>query len=268
MLRFNTPGEWMQHAIRIVLLGCGGTGAEVLGGLARLHHALRATGHPSGLHVVAVDGDKVSPSNIGRQPFSRADVGLFKSIVLVNRYNIHFGLRWEARPQYLDSFNTLADANFDILITCVDKASVRAEIAKACRDVAHHRNSLWLDHGNSAQEAQVVLGCLTALEPDNGCVRLPHVYDLYPDLDLVDDHAEPSCSVAEALQRQDLMINRITADCGLQLLTQLLRHGHLERHGAFIDIKRLGIQPLRIDPGVWRQMGYQTAAASGAREAA
>ena len=36
-----------------------------------------------------------------RQPFARSEVGLNKAIVLVNRLNLFWGLKWEAVPAHL-----------------------------------------------------------------------------------------------------------------------------------------------------------------------
>ena len=57
-----------------------------------------ASGHPSGLAVTVIDGDRISPANCVRQPFSESEIGLFKSVVLVNRLNLFWGLKWEAVP--------------------------------------------------------------------------------------------------------------------------------------------------------------------------
>ena len=60
-----------------------------------------ASGHPGGLHVTVVDGDTISPANCVRQPFTRSEVGLNKAVVLVNRLNMFWGLKWEAVPAHL-----------------------------------------------------------------------------------------------------------------------------------------------------------------------
>lgn len=253
---FYTPSELMQRRITVLLLGCGGTGSEVLSGLAKLHYVMRATGHPEGLHVVVVDGDTVSPSNIGRQPFCQSDIGLHKSLALTQRYNLHYGLRWEAHPGYLKDAKQLLNKDFDLILTCVDTAAIRVQLAKTLRDSYGDRNTLWVDFGNSATTAQVVLGHATKYAPEEGGLRLPNVYDLYPELETVKDDQGPSCSVAEALKHQDLMVNRFTADCGLQLINRVFRHGSIDYHGAFIDVGRLSIQPMRIDPMLWASMGY------------
>jgi PRTRC genetic system ThiF family protein len=257
MTTFFTPSYLMQKHITVLLAGLGGTGSEVLSGLARLDHVMRATGHPYGLHVVAVDGDQVSAANIGRQPFCQSDIGQNKSVALVTRYCLHYGLRWEARPHYLKPSAALLQNDFDLLITAVDRAELRVGLAKLFQHSSRHRDVLWLDMGNDRDSAQVILGHLTREVPSEGGVRLPNVYDLYPELASVDDRAQPSCSVTEALRQQDLMVNRITADCGIQLLNRLFRHGRIEHHGCFIDLTRLSVRPLPIDITAWQCLGYQ-----------
>jgi hypothetical protein len=57
--------------------------------------------HPSGLHVMVVDGDTISPTNCIRQPFARLEIGLNKAIVVVNWLNLFWGLKSEAVPAHL-----------------------------------------------------------------------------------------------------------------------------------------------------------------------
>ena len=67
--------ELLRRRVRVLVVGCGGTGSAVVGGLPFLHQALIAWGHPEGLHVTVMDGDVISPTNCVRQPFSRCEVG-------------------------------------------------------------------------------------------------------------------------------------------------------------------------------------------------
>ncbi len=76
--------------VDIALIGAGGTGSQVLSGLARMNQALKALGSP-GLHLRVFDGDSVSASNVGRQLFSPSDIGKKKAVVLVTRLNMFFG---------------------------------------------------------------------------------------------------------------------------------------------------------------------------------
>ena len=58
------------------VIGAGGTGSQMLMGLAQLHTAMIALGHPGGLDVTVIDSDQVSEANVGRQMFYPSDVGL------------------------------------------------------------------------------------------------------------------------------------------------------------------------------------------------
>ena len=64
-------------------------------------------GHPSGLAVTVIDGDRISAANCVRQPFSASEIGLFKSVVLINRLNLFWGLDWQAVPQHLATWATI-----------------------------------------------------------------------------------------------------------------------------------------------------------------
>lgn len=46
--RFFIPTTLLERPVTVWLLGAGGTGSELLDGLARLHAALLALGHPGG----------------------------------------------------------------------------------------------------------------------------------------------------------------------------------------------------------------------------
>src|SRR5438093_11787879 len=84
--RMNRLGEdLLRRTVRVAVVGCGGNGSVILSGLPYLHHALRAWGHPGGLHVTAIDGDAISQTNCVRQPFSASEIGMYKCVVLVNR---------------------------------------------------------------------------------------------------------------------------------------------------------------------------------------
>ena len=116
---------WGQRSAVITVVGCGGTGAQVAMGLPYLHQALVATGHPFGIRVFLADGDTVSETNCVRQPFARSEVGLYKSVVLINRLNLFWGVDWEALPHHVRCGRDLPDSDF--LISCVDTRAARAD---------------------------------------------------------------------------------------------------------------------------------------------
>lgn len=256
--RFFIPTTLLERPVTVWLLGAGGTGSELLDGLARLHAALLALGHPGGLQVTVWDGDLVSTANLGRQRFWPVDVGYPKATVLVQRLNLFAGLAWEDRPVAFQPESAAFRPWPDLLITCVDRAAVRAALGQA--GASAWTACLWLDCGNGAFDGQVILGHLSrrAATP----LRLPSVYDFYgPALAGADDRDDaPSCGLAAALGQQSLVINRIVADAALALLYELFRNGGLERHGQWIDLARGLMTPLPIDPAIWAFLGYAPAA--------
>jgi molybdopterin/thiamine biosynthesis adenylyltransferase len=76
--------ELLRRRVRVLVVGCGGTGSAIAAGLPYLHQAMMASGHPGGLQVTVMDGDTISPTNCVRQPFSRSELGLYKVVVLVS----------------------------------------------------------------------------------------------------------------------------------------------------------------------------------------
>ncbi|MBU7571458.1 MAG: hypothetical protein KAF41_12550, partial [Flavobacterium sp.] len=56
----------------------------------------------------------------------------------------------------------------------------------------------------------------------------------------------PSCSLAEALEKQDLYINGSLAQMGCSLLWSLFRTGMTSYRGFFINLKNFKSQPIPI----------------------
>ena len=96
------PSLLLEKTVRITVVGCGGTGSAVASGLPYLHQAMLALGHPGGLDVTFIDGDRISRINCVRQPFSESEIGLHKATVLATRINLFWGLGWKGTPQFLD----------------------------------------------------------------------------------------------------------------------------------------------------------------------
>ena len=71
----NIESRLLTRAVKVVLVGAGGTGSHVLRRLANMHLAMVELGHPEGLDVLVVDPDTVSKTNVGRQNFWPSDVG-------------------------------------------------------------------------------------------------------------------------------------------------------------------------------------------------
>jgi PRTRC genetic system ThiF family protein len=248
-----------RRPIKILLVGAGGNGGPMITGLARMHHALQALGHP-GIFLSVLDGDSVGPENVGRQLFSKADVGRNKAECLVTRVNMFFGLRWTAYPVMFQKGHTkdIRESGASIVITAVDNVATREVVYKGVRGSRIY----WLDCGNAKDTGQVILGTGSYVkQPKNHgeCIgHLPTVLDLFPNLRKEERKAYqgPSCGVAEALQRQDLYINTAVSTYALELLWEGFTKGYLADHGVFINLAAKRTNPLPISPTVWKQMGW------------
>jgi PRTRC genetic system ThiF family protein len=252
--------ELLRRRVRVLVVGCGGTGSAIAAGLPYLHQAMIANGHPAGLHVTLMDGDPISPTNCVRQPFSRSEIGLYKAVVLVNRLNVFWGLDWQAVPANLEKGVRIDEA--DIVIGCVDTRAARALIRNGTTDCSSV--DYWLDVGNNADSGQFVLG-----EPLNETnrrsrTRLRTVSELYPEIvdPGLDNDGLPSCSAAEALERQEPFVNSTLAQHALALLARLFRYGSITYHGGFLSLQNGCGGRLPIDPDLWRRIRRRGLAAA------
>ncbi len=243
-----------QHPVTVFVIGCGGTGSQMLNNLARVHKALIAIGHP-GLHVTAFDGDIITEANLSRQLFSSSELGLNKATALITRINRFYGLRWKAQPiQYELKSDRI---NCNILVTCVDNVAIRLDIGKAFKRIIQHgsgadkRNFYWMDLGNSRFTGQIVLGTRGEIKQPsktrNTIKHLPVITELFPYLKKFEKEDQgPSCSLAEALTKQDLFINSILAQYGSNLIWKMFRELRLNYHGVFINLQTLNTNPIKV----------------------
>lgn len=56
----------------------------------------------------------------------------------------------------------------------------------------------------------------------------------------------PSCSLAEALERQDLYINSILAQVGCDILWKMFKEGRILYRGAYINLDTLRVNPIPV----------------------
>lgn len=242
--------------VKVALVGVGGTGSEVLRGLAKMAMALPHIDSDYSLQVTVYDDDVVTPANVGRQPFTMQDVGESKADLLVSRYNVWFGLDFQSCPERIGERSRLTQ---DIIITCVDSAAARRAVGNAISP-EYHRAAYWLDCGNQDRTGQVVLGQPVRHHHDF-YGRLPTVLELYPELNdptRPEDDA-PSCSMAEALRKQDLFINTTVAMKACEMLWRMFKDGEIQYCAAWMNLLTGTTRTLAVDPEVWKRFGHKGA---------
>lgn len=248
-----------QHPVTVNLIGAGGTGSQVLTCLARLDVTLRALGHP-GLFVTLYDPDIVTEANIGRQLFGYSDLGLNKAACLITRVNNFFGNDWRVVPKLFptSSKEIERDQLANITITCTDNIKSRLDMAKLLKAVPQNGYTdystplYWMDFGNSQHSGQVVMGTLpkTIKQPTS------NLYKTVPSLKTITQYVKysavkesdsgPSCSLAEALEKQDLFINSTLAQLGCNILWKMFREGMIEHHGLYLNLSTMKVNPIVV----------------------
>ena len=156
-------------------------------------------------------------------------------------------------------YERIDGARADLVVVCVDSRASR----RAVRQTLAKDGPLYvLDLGNGAHSGQAVLGQIGTekrrgkREPVDGHLDLPDPYTLLPELVAAgaEDDA-PSCSLAEALERQELFVNDDVTRAAALILWNLLRRGRLEWHGAFVNSLTGRRSVVPVDAGVWATMG-------------
>ena len=220
------------------MVGAGGNGSIFLSHLCRIHQAwTRLGGEPFAIDIF--DPDTVTEANLARQVFCEADLGCNKALVLAQRMRGFYGIDVTGRDAKFDAYSVRPS----IIVGCVDNLDARRKIAQASAPRTRKQwdreqpGIYWLDLGNGAASGQVILG-------GHG---LPTFFDVFPKLLKAKDRKDtPSCSMAEALEKQDLFINSTVATLAGQLLWQLMRRGGLNHHGYFVNLATGRVLPLEV----------------------
>lgn len=248
------------NPISVNLIGAGGTGSKVLTALMEINESLMALGH-AGLQVRLWDDDTITTANLGRQRFFESETGLYKSVALINRINRCIGTNWKAETQKFekDKFGRLPENTKAIItITCVDNVKARFGVAEILREISYRKNyrddpKYWLDFGNSQDTGQVLLSTIGEIKQPNSAkyqtvASLPFVTDEFGDLLKQSEQEDntPSCSLAEALEKQDLFINSSLTQMGCSLLWNLFRRGMTEYKGFFHNLKDFRTHPIKV----------------------
>lgn len=109
-----------------------------------------------------------------------------------------------------------------------------------------------MDFGNGKDMGQVVLATIgivkqPASEKFEVVDSLPLVTEEFGELLRQSETDDlPSCSLAEALEKQDLFVNSVIAQMGCSMLWQLFRNGMTTQRGLFLNIADFRTAPLKV----------------------
>jgi PRTRC genetic system ThiF family protein len=241
------------HIKEIILVGLGGTGAQIARSVARLVYDMGR----AWLHVPAVrfiDPDTVEEKNIGRQLFSYGDLGQNKARCLAARFNAALGLSTAAIDQPFDAERHVTHAHSTLLIGAVDNEAARRELAKV-------EGALWLDNGNHTHSGQVILGNVGELEVmlrhidgnegvythlPNAALLFPQLLDPEPIAETIPETQGAGLSCAEmiAVGEQGLFVNDLIASIAAQYLWRILYRQPIYTFASFVDGDTLSVRSL------------------------
>lgn len=233
---FKIPG-------RILVIGCGGTGAYVVGHLSRLLSAL--SNWPDkpweGYHLTIADGDTIEPKNLERQHFIKRDLGMNKAEALAVRYSAAFGIEIGVVPSYLEDAEAIASIHPNVVIGCVDNNASRQVVRQWFLDGEYYdsRGRFWIDSGNEENSGQVVCGFMPPRYGDSKSTlfSLPTVTEIYPAmLETGKFNSELSCAELAASAPQNMMANVTAATLVMNFAQKILRGKELRAHGAVFSV--------------------------------
>ncbi len=237
-----------HQEVRLVMVGCGGTGSWLAPSVARIARVLNESGTETS--ALFVDPDSIENKNIPRQNFCDAELGHPKAQTLAGRYSLAWGVEIGSVTDHFKAemigsrWNRLA-----MVIGCVDNAAARQELAKtlAANAVDSPPRVWWLDCGNQRESGQVLLGSTndprslrSAFPLDGFCQHLPSPALQCPDLlepqpeEL--SHHNLSCAELTLANAQGLIVNQRVAAEAADYLVRLLIHQNLRRFATWFDL--------------------------------
>lgn len=238
----------------VVLVGCGGTGAQWANGIARLLRMMQDTGK-SVPRVKFVDPDHFEYKNVGRQLVQDASIGENKAVELARRFNMALGLSIEAIPEAFDPEQHVSRGGGTIICGAVDNWRARQAISEA-------DGVTWIDCGNSRYSGQVVIGNssdvemiqsrMKPLDKHDTTIRwLPNAVAVFPELLVPDPEEErlaQTLSCAELLERslQSATINGFMANIATEYLRKILYRDPIKSWITHVDTTTLSMRSTPI----------------------
>ena len=109
----------------------------------------------------------------------------------------------------------------------------------------------WLDIGNGQTFGQVLLGTVQKIEQPRSekfqtVSALPVITEYVDYKQIKNEDSGPSCSLAEALEKQDLFINSTLAQLGSNILWKLFRYGKIEYQGVYLNLDTMKVNPIAV----------------------
>ncbi len=197
-----------HNALKLYLVGCGGTGSWLAPHLVRLARFLREMRQMK-VHLTFIDPDIVETKNVFRQNFGEAEVGGHKAELLALRHAAAWGQSIQVHTtRFAREMLQLEYGDQGVIVGCVDNADARRAMADALDQETRLHGAdgfprlWWLDSGNGEDTGQVLFGAARNARqlqyafpyfPEQSfCVNLPAPDLQHPDLLQVQPDANPT----------------------------------------------------------------------------
>lgn len=272
-----------RHALRVYLVGCGGTGSWLAPHIVRLARLLHET-RSMNVQVTFVDPDVVEMKNVFRQNFGEAEVGGKKAELLALRYAAPWGMSIQVHDaRFEKGMVQLEYGDLGIIVGCVDNAAARRSIADTLTQDTHLRNAealprlWWLDCGNGSDTGQVLFGAARSVRqlryafpyfPESSfCVNLPAPDLQHPDLleaqpeekKPLDDERTSSCADLALTGDQSPSINATIANIAATYLWRIFADSKgLTAFATYCNLGVLSTRSRFITPGAVAQSVQRT----------
>lgn len=227
----------LEKAVKIIMIGAGGTGGYIAPHLYRLLHTLDRT-----VKVIIIDGDIIEQKNIVRQNFICSDLGRNKAQVLAERYTSAFGSEVYYIPEFIESESKLLELlksqKLVILIGAIDNNKSR----QLCHNVFQKLDDIiYIDSGNGQYTGQVVCGIR-----HNGKTYYKPVAEVYTDiLENTDKFpTELSCAEAAVSAPQSIVANIMAATAVISYIYNILVLGRIEVERVTFSTKTVNMKPV------------------------
>ena len=252
----KTTNFGLVEGVNIYVVGCGGTGSHLVAALASIMANKNSIAGSRIKSLTLIDGDVVSPDNVGRQLFSQREVNKYKAEALALRYIQNFGLPIKYVNKMYSGFggypNQIPDGSYNsptFVITCVDKATCRRDVFTDLtgKNFAERQSVYWMDFGNGHREGQIGIGNTADPRLIKEGLNKPVVefVPYLPCLGLFSRSIDPGSDIDEVLpggcitqimaQLQSENINRIMAAIGIEMISQFLE-GRLKTHYVYVNV--------------------------------
>lgn len=214
--------------MNIIIIGCGGTGSNLIKELARF----LSKSNYQAVNVVLVDGDIVEEKNLERQAFQEVDCWINKAEAMANAIEEVFGVSFQYYPHYITKKSQLEnlinrDNGYTVIIGAVDNHHCR----KIMHEVFISQDSIaYIDSANEYEGGEVVVA--TRL---NGVEIYPDKTYYFPEILSEENKSveEMSCEELNEASPQHLVTNLMAANICLAQIIHIME-GEFDYGGIYI----------------------------------